>query len=156
MVLLVIDRVPVLAMPPPRPLLVDEVPAEFPEIAQAVRVSVPELLMPPPSVPPKRNPLAIVRPDMVTVPDVMLKIRKFGVKFALLRRTVRTFAPGPVMITFLLITNSALVRSIVVRPEAKSIVSPGDAVRIAWRSVQVVPAHVPPESALLFTVIGGL
>src|ERR1035437_785308 len=36
---------------------------------------------------------------------------------------------------------------------SKLIVSPARAVNVAWRSVQVAPGQVPPESALLLTVI---
>jgi hypothetical protein len=37
--------------------------------------------------------------------------------------------------------------------DAKLTVSPGKAVAIAWRSVQLDPGQIPPPSALLFTVI---
>ena len=52
-----------------------------------------------------------------------------------LRCTVNTFAPGPLMVRFLLINNSPLVKVMVVIPTAKLIVSPVDALRIACRSV---------------------
>src|SRR5205085_111665 len=92
----------------PAPLI-----AELPETVQLLRVSVPRLRMPPPELtlrsPLVTFPLDMVRPEMFTVPDWILKMRKFGVAPAALRITVRRLAPGPLMVRFLLINNSALV-----------------------------------------------
>jgi hypothetical protein len=77
---------------------------------------------------------------------------KAAVPGAALRRTVNRFAPGPLIVTFLSINNSPLVRLIEVRPGAKLIVSPDVVVAIASRSVQLAPGQLPPESAELFTV----
>jgi hypothetical protein len=78
MVLCVIMTAPELKMPPP-------VFARFPEMVTLERVSVPALKMPPPL--PGVIPFAIERPEMVavTLPDVMLKVRKLGVPAAVLR-----------------------------------------------------------------------
>src|SRR5437763_5493150 len=70
-----------------------------------------------------------------------------------LRCTVNRLAPGPEIVRFLLINNSSLVRVIVVRPAAKLIVSLEAAAAMACRSVQPAPGHVPPASAVLFTVM---
>jgi hypothetical protein len=43
-------------------------------------------------------PFAIVRPEMAIIPEVILKMRKFGVPVATLRCTVNRFAPGPLII----------------------------------------------------------
>src|SRR5258708_38338628 len=97
----------------------------------------------------------MVRPEMVTLTlvDAISKMRKFGVLDAALRCTLNRFAPGPLIVRFLLINNSSLVSVIVVRLAAKLIVSPRAAVAIACRSVQAVPGQVQPASAPLFTVI---
>src|SRR5437762_3866617 len=91
-------------------------------------------------------------PEMVTLPVAMLKMRKSSVPDAALRWTLNRFAPGPVIVRFLLINNSALVSVIVIRPAEKLIVSPLAAVAIACRSVQLAPGQVPPASAALFTI----
>ena len=51
----------------------------------------------------------------------------------MLRRTVTRWAKGPVIVRFLSITNSSLVRLTVVTLGAKLIVSPGEALTIACR-----------------------
>ena len=52
----------------------------------------------------------------------------------MLRCTVKRSAPGPVIVRFLPITNSPLVRVTAVRHGAKLIVSPDDALMIACRN----------------------
>ena len=102
--------------------------------------------MPPPLVlvlPPE-----IVRPEMLTVPDVMLKMRKFGVPAAVLRITVRRLAPGPVIVRFLSITNWADVSVTLLRPAWNVIVAPSHACRIVSRKD---PA---PLSLLFVTTVG--
>jgi hypothetical protein len=63
--------------------------------------------------------------------EEILKMRKNAAE---LRCTVNRPAPGPLIVRFLSINYSPLVRLIVVIPAAKLIVSPGDASRIACRS----------------------
>src|SRR6478609_3457753 len=91
-------------------------------------------------------PLAMVSPEISTlgVPEI-LKMRKFGMPAAALRRTLRRLAPGPLIARFLLIGSSPLVRSIAPRTfAAKVIVLPPQALVMIERSD---PA---PLSALLF------
>ena len=64
----------------------------------------------PPGAPFGVLPFVTVSPEMLTVPEAILIIRKSGVPPAELRRTVSKFEPGPVMERFLLILNSPLVR----------------------------------------------
>ncbi len=154
LLIFIVPPEPDLKMPPPLPPLAS--PAKLPEMVQPVIVTVPKvpLRMPPPTEPPgvpTALPLEMVRPEMVTgkkpVPPLRSKMRNCGVPPALLRCTVNTLAPGPVIVRSLLINNSALVSVIVVRPEAKLIVSPDAASRIACRSE---PA---PLSLVLVTVM---
>src|SRR5207253_2257687 len=110
----------------PPPLL-----AELAEMAQLAIVRVPLLKIPPPLLP-GTFPPAMVKPEIVTlVLAPTSKTRKLGIIPKKLRCMVSRFAPGPVIVRFLSITNSLLVRLTVVRPAAKLIVSPGDAVAIA-------------------------
>ena len=67
----------------------------------------------------------------MTVLELMWKIRE--VTRLVFTRTVKRVAPGPVMVRFLSITNSPLVRVTVVTLGAKLIVSPDEASRIACR-----------------------
>src|SRR5215212_9709259 len=106
--------------------------------------------MPPP--PWGALPLAIVNPEMFAVTPEIVKIRKSPTPPAE-RWTVNRFAPGPLMVRFLLINKSPLVSVIAARSGAKLIVSPETAVAIAWRRVQLAPGQVPPASAVLVTVI---
>ena len=77
--------------------------------------------------------MRIVRPEIEAVTFAMMwKIRNAGA--LVLRCTVRRPAPGPVIVRFLLITNSPLVRVTAVRHGAKLIVSPDEALRIACRN----------------------
>src|SRR5713226_2353189 len=136
-------------MPPP-------LPAVLPDATHALSVNVPEFQMPPPiSKPvPLGFPLDTVKPDIVTVtPALIVKMRKSGVPPAVLRFTDSMFAPGPLIVRFLSISSSPLVSVIVagpteVRPAAKVIVSPGQAVLIASRKL---PA---PVSLVLVTTVG--
>ena len=61
-------------------------------------------------------------------------MRKTDVPAALLRRTLNRFAPGPLIVRLLLISNSPFVSVIVVRFEAGAIVVPEAASLIALRS----------------------
>ena len=87
-------------MPPPRLLV------ELSLTVTLVRVSVPELRMPPPSS--MVSPLEIVTPEMFMVPLLMLKTR-----LALFPLMDRLPDPGPWMVRFLLMVNSPLDRVIV-------------------------------------------
>src|SRR5207244_2210101 len=88
-------------MPPPGPPV-----AVLPEMVLLLIVNVPRLRMPPPK---RALPLLIVRPEMVTLMLLLiLKMRKSGVPAKRLRWTVNRFAPGPLIVRFLLITNSSL------------------------------------------------
>src|SRR5436309_2564165 len=135
-------------MPPPKLELPLPPLVELFEIVPLVMVRVPALIIPPPwLVPPEVTfPLAIVRSDIATVlPDWILTTR-----LTLFPLIVSTLAPGPLIVRFLSISSSPLVRVIVagppaVRPEAKVIVSPGQAVLIASRKL---PA---PVSLVLVT-----
>ena len=69
--------------------------------------------------------------ETVTVLELMWKTR--AVMTLLFTCTVKPVAPGPVMVRFLSITNSALVRVTIVRLGAKLIISPEEASRIACR-----------------------
>src|SRR2546422_860539 len=115
--------VDLLLMPPPKF-------AELPEMVLLVIVNVPWLKMPPPK---GALPLLIVRPEIVTLMLAwILKIRKSGVPAKRLRWTVNRFAPGPLIVRFLLITNSSLNSLIVLfAGRLKLIVSPDAAVAIA-------------------------
>src|SRR6266567_2952430 len=76
----------------------------------------------------------------------------------LLPLRVKRFAPGPLIVRFLLIDNSPLVRLIILfAGKEKLIVSPGDAaadaLAMASRNVHLLAVHVPvPSSRMLFTV----
>src|ERR1043165_6699134 len=137
-------------MPPPP----EKSPADtLSAIVQATIVSVPRLSMAPPLTPDGGPPFRIDRPEIVTCAnDAIWKMWNAAVPGAALRRTVNRFAPGPLIVTFLSINNSPLVRLIDVRPGAKLIVSPDVVVAIAARSVQFALGQLPPESAELFTV----
>src|SRR5207253_3424511 len=90
-------------------------------------------------------PLVRVMPEMLTV-AVEVKIRKLGVPPAMLRRTVRELAPGPLIIMFELRLGSAVARSIVPVTE-KLIVS---------EPLLLPAAHSPaaaPEATLLFAAV---
>jgi hypothetical protein len=71
--------------------------------------------------------------ETVAVLELMLKTRK-ETKSGGFVVTVKRLAPGPVMVRFLSITNSPLVRVTVVTLGAKVIVSPDEASRIACRN----------------------
>jgi hypothetical protein len=111
----------------------------LPLTVQLVRVVLPLLRMPPPL--PVVAPLVIVRPEMVAVTLEILKTR-----LALLPLMVSWLAPGPLIVSVLLITSSPLIRVMVPVTE-KLIVSPELASITAWRRE---PA---PESFKLVTVI---
>ena len=70
----------------------------------------------------------------------MLKIRK-ETKSVQLAVTVKRLAPGPVMIRFLSITNSPLVRVTVVTLGAKLIVSPGEASKKSRAAKNLIRCH---------------
>src|SRR5215475_14338831 len=151
-------------MPPPAK------PAEFPEIVLSVMPRVPRLKIPPPLlsgyVLPPAIPPEMVRPEMLTVlPALTVKIRKFGVALQVAvaglpqglvspgvhtaplseqipagRRTVSTFAPGPLIVTSSARLGRALKSKIApVTPESKLMVSATPAFalasRMAWRKV---------------------
>ena len=102
---------------------------------QSVSVNVPALLIPPPlsrkDRPSSDAPFEIVRREIKTVTalDGIRKIRNDEV----LRRTVTRWAKGPVIVRFFSITNSPLVRLTVLTLGTKLIISPDEALRIAWR-----------------------
>ena len=130
------------------------------------RVSVPAFKIPPPEtespgapgepaapLAPTRFPLLIVIAEMLTVlPDAISKTRKLGVPPAVLRCTVRWVAPSPVIVRFLLISSSALVKLICwsISPASKVIVPPSHTSAMAWRRL---PA---PLSKVFTTVTDGL
>src|SRR6267154_5737918 len=105
--------------------------------------------IPPPLAPPL--PLEIVRPEIVTTAGlvaVTLKTRNCGVPPAVLRITVKRLAPGPVIVRFLSISNSADVKVIVLTPAWNVIVAPAHACRIVSRKD-------PAPLLLLFVTIVG-
>src|SRR6266516_2795380 len=131
-------------MPPP-------LAAGLPEMLQLVIVTVPPPLLerPPLRIPPPRSPgalpLAIVKPliKALTLEEAILKMRKLPAP----RRTVSRFAPGPLIVRFLLINNSPLVRLIglTTLDISKVIVLPAHALAIMSRS------ELGPLSLLLLT-----
>src|SRR5947207_2131996 len=150
--LLIVRWPPSLKMPPP---LLKLVPlTELPESVLLVIVRLPPSLlkMPPPwfAKPPLIFPLAIVKSEIVTGLTVLIvKIRKAGVPAAGLRTTVSRFAPGPVIVRPLSITNWADVSVMgLARPAAKVIMPPSQAWKIVSRKD---PA---PLSLLLVTTVG--
>jgi hypothetical protein len=100
-------------------------------MVQPVSVNTPALRIPPP--PKKVLPFEIVIPEIETVTVLELMWKTRAVMTLLSTCTVKRLAPGPVMVRFLSITNSPLVRVTVVTLGAKVIVSPGKAFRIACR-----------------------
>jgi hypothetical protein len=115
-------------------------------MVQSLSVNTPALRIPPPPGPSCAKPFEIVIPEIetVTVLDLMLKTR------TLMRLvstcTVKRLAPGPVMVRFLSITNSLLVKVTVVTLGAKVIVSPDEASRIACRN-DPTPLSFPLQTA---------
>jgi hypothetical protein len=83
--------------------------------------------------------------ETVAVLDLMLKTRK-ETKSGGFVVTVKRLAPGPVMVRFLSITNSPLVRVTVVTLGAKVIASPDEAKRIARRN-DPEPLSFPLQTA---------
>src|SRR5437016_1045980 len=134
------------------PLVPAFVVAELLLIVQLLIFTVPvERTRMPPPVSLVALPLAIVRPDRVTL---TIPVPIFKTRTALLPLTVSMLAPGPVIVRFLFTASSlASVIGLVTVAISKSIVSPAAAVAIACRSVHVVLGQAPPESALLLTVI---
>src|SRR5712672_3142905 len=107
----------------------------LPEMVQLMIVIAPWLEMPPPESL-LTDPPEIVRPEIVAVTLAKAKgISKMRKDPA--PRTANRFAPGPLIVRLLSITNSPLTTLIVVIPIAKLIVSPpeSEALRIACRSV---------------------
>ena len=80
-------------------------------------------------------------------------MRKSGVPGAVLRCTLNRFAPGPLIVRYLLISNSPLVSVIVLfAGNRKVIVSPETELETASRNVHLVAVQLPvPSSAALFT-----
>src|SRR5206468_991770 len=135
--------------PPGGPLNNVPSPELLSEMVQSVSVNTPALkIPPPPSALYSTKPCEIVIPEIETVTalELMRKIRNRG-PLGGLRCTVKRLAPGPVMVRFLSITNSPLVRVTVVTLGAKLIVSPGEASRIACRN------DPGPLSLMLVTVM---
>src|SRR5947209_2354217 len=96
-----------LMTPPPLPVV------ELPVMAQAESISVPWLRRPPPSAL-FEFPLLTVNPDMLIVlPELIVKIPKFGVPLTVLRLTVSVFAPGPLIMRLPLMAGNA-VKSVIV------------------------------------------
>src|SRR5215468_7707935 len=158
-----------LEMPPPE--LTKPPVVELPEIVQLLTLRVPRLKIPPPLLSgnelPSTVPPEMVNPEMLTVlPLLTKKIRKLGIGLQVAvaglaqglvspgvhvaplseqipagRRTVSTFAPGPLMVTSSARLGSALKTKIVpVNPGLKLRVSaPGVALAstMAWRKVPV-------------------
>src|SRR5204863_8569268 len=118
-VLSVTLTVPVVPLKTPPP----ETAAKLLLRVQPAMLTVPEalLLTPPPALdgkPPCERPLLIVNPEIVTLPKPscalvwMLKMRKEAVFGSVERRTVNTFAPGPVIVRSLSMVSWPLVRVI--------------------------------------------
>src|SRR5216117_890693 len=134
--------------PPGGPLNNVPSPELLCEMVQSVSVNTPALrIPPPPSALYSTKPCEIVIPEIETVTalELMRKIRNRG-PLGGLRCTVKRLAPGPVMVRFLSITNSPLVRVTVVTLGAKLIVSPGEASRIACRN-DPEPLSFPLQTA---------
>src|SRR2546421_3716559 len=116
---------------------------------QLVKVSVPELEMPPPFASPDAvRPFDAVKPEMPTVRfESIVKMRKLGVPPAALRRMVNEPAPGPLIVKSDERFGSAMARSIVPETPVRSIVS----------EPLLLPAtHSPataPEAALLLAAV---
>jgi hypothetical protein len=104
-------------------------------MVQSVSVNTPALRIPPPPGPSFAEAFEIVIPEIETVAvlELMLKTRK-ETNWGGFVVTVKRLAPGPVMVRFLSITNSPLVRVTVLTLGAKVIVSPDEASRIAFRN----------------------
>lgn len=101
--------------------------------------------------PPPRSPAPfdMVNPEIETLmlPDVMSKTRNCEVPPAVERCIVKAFAPGPDMVKPLLISNSPLVRMMMLADgREKVIVSPEAASLMAWRK------EPGPLSLVLVTV----
>src|SRR6266550_1451820 len=129
-------------MPPPK-LIVPPL-TELPESVLLLTFNVPALLMPPPEA--TLNPLAIVRPSSVTVAPEALMLKT---RVPLLPERVSRFAPGPLIVRFLLITNSPVVSVMgLARPAAKVIVPPSQ----AWK---IVSRRDPAPLSLLFVTTVG-
>ena len=111
-------------MPPPIPVL-----AELPEKMSLVSVSVPAFWMPPPFAPSITAPLAMVSPEMLTVPEVML-----NTWYRLLPEMVSRLAPGPLMVRFFAMVGSVL-PSVMVPVAVMVIVCPEMAWVMQYRSV---------------------
>jgi hypothetical protein len=132
--------------PPPPRIPPKSLPVKLSEMVQSVSVNTPALRIPPPPGPSDTSPFEIVIPEIETVtPGLMLKIRKQTTSMHL-AVTVKRLAPGPVMMRFLLIANSPLIRVTVVTFGAKVIVSPDEASRIAWRN-DPAPLSFPLQTA---------
>ncbi len=131
--------------PPPPRIPPKSLPVKLSEMVQSVSVNTPALRIPPPPGYP-RIPFEIVIPEIETVtPGLMLKTRK-ETKAGGFVVMVKRLAPGPVMVRFLLITNSPLIRVTVVTLGAKVIVSPDEASRIACRN-DSAPLSFPLQTA---------
>src|SRR3989442_10884193 len=108
-------------MPPPKLIVLPL--TELPESVLLLTFNVPALLMPPPEA--TLNPLAIVRPSSVTVAPEALMLKT---RVPLLPGRVNRIAPGPLIVRFLLITNSPVATLMgLARPAEKVIVLPGHA-----------------------------
>src|SRR5436190_8582425 len=132
--------------PPPGIGIPLKLPAKLSEMVQSVSVNAPAFRIPPPPGPSCAAPFEIVIPEIETfaVLEVMLKTRaRMTVRSTC---TVKWLAPGPVMVRFLSITNSPLVRVMVVILGTKLIVSPGEASRIACRN-DPEPLSFPLQTA---------
>src|SRR2546423_1447093 len=135
-------------MPPPStcPLLV----TVLPETVQLVTVNVPPLKIPPPLAPPVLA--AVALPPVIVSPDnvAVTPLFTLNTRLALFPEMVKRPAPGPWIIRFLEITNSPLVRVIVLPfiTGAKVIVAPEHACRIMSRRESAA------LSLLLVTTVG--
>src|SRR5262249_16861982 len=133
------------AMPPPVP----PKPESLLRTVLLLTFRVPELLfaMPAPVPTGPEFPLATVSPDRVTIPGLPKATLK--TRLALLPEIVNRFAPGPVIVRFLLMANWPVVSVIGLTTwfMSKLIVAPSHASSIACRSD---PA---PASLLLMTVM---
>ena len=106
MVLLTTISVPLVTIPPPL------LPVLLPEIVLFEIVSAPVLEIPPPLL--GEFPLAIVRPEIAAMTLVRSDIEdaESWMPPTALRCTLNRLAPGPLIVRFLLISNSPLVRLI--------------------------------------------
>jgi hypothetical protein len=125
--------------------------ALLPAKTQLVTVSTTALEIAPPGIGAKE--FASVNPETLRVPVVALKMR-----LAPLPLSVRTLAPGPLMLRLLVISSSPLVR-VIVPDTAKVIVSPEAELAMVSRndpgplSLEKTTVRIAPWSAVIWSQI---